>query len=49
MKVFGYFPGCEDFDVNHKDGDHANFRLSNLEFLTPYDNVKRVIENGLVQ
>ena len=48
LMTFKYFPGCEQFEVNHKDGDHANFRLDNLEFVTGIENVKHAIRNGFV-
>jgi hypothetical protein len=36
------------FEVNHRDGVKTNYRLRNLELLTPLDNTKHAHNTGLI-
>lgn len=47
MMTFYYFPGCEEYEVNHKDGNHTNNFSWNLEWCTGSENRKHAILNGL--
>jgi predicted transcriptional regulator len=38
---------CENFIVNHKDGNKLNNKLSNLEFISMSENSKHAFKNGL--
>lgn len=40
---------CPDgAEVNHKDGDHANARRENLEYVTRSENVRHAFATGLI-
>ena len=49
LMMCAFFPveGMEDLLVNHKDGDKCNDELSNLEWMTPSENVKHALKLGL--
>ena len=47
MMTFCYFPGCEQYEVDHKDGYHYHNWIWNLEWVTPKENVNRSIQLGL--
>lgn len=42
-------PAPKGMQVNHKDGDTANNRLNNLEYVTPKQNVDHAFANGLME
>lgn len=44
---FAFVPGCQYFEVDHKNGDKSNNSIWNLEWVTPQENVHRAIANGL--
>lgn len=50
MCTFNYFPGCENYIVNHKDGiPYSEFadRITNLEWSTVSNNTKHAYATGL--
>lgn len=47
MMTFCYFPGCEEFQIDHIDGNKNNNNISNLEWVLPKENVNRAINLGL--
>lgn len=49
MMTFMYFDGCEDYEVNHKDGNKQNNLLTNLEWCTHSENTIHAINMGLKQ
>lgn len=46
LEAFNPIPGMDKLVVNHKDGNHFNNCLDNLEWLTQSENVKRTWERG---
>lgn len=46
-KVFDWFPGCENLEVNHKNGIHNDNRFNNLELVTHTENVHHAYATGL--
>lgn len=48
LMTFNYIPGCESFEVNHKDGIKHHNWLWNPEWSNPKDNMIHAIDNNLV-
>ena len=46
MSIF-YIPGCENLEVNHRDGNKFNNYIYNLEWNTSRENTIHAINNGL--
>ena len=46
MMTFCYINGCENLEVDHKDGNKSNNHISNLEWVSGKINVRRAIDNG---
>lgn len=46
MMTFHYFPGCEDFVIDHLDAIRTNCFEWNLEWVTQEENMRRAKENG---
>ena len=47
MFTFCYFPGCENYEINHIDGNKLNNALTNLEWCTASENTIHAINLGL--
>ena len=47
--VAGEFLEIPPLDVNHKDGNKRNNRLSNLDYCTKSENTRHAIKNGLLK
>lgn len=45
LMAFNHIDGCEDLDVNHKDGVKSNNDLNNLEWMTRSENLKHRYRN----
>lgn len=48
LKAIAFIPNPNNKrEVNHKDGDRMNEDISNLEWVTPSENMKHSVRNGL--
>lgn len=47
LLAFAYIPGCENLQVNHKDGIKSNDAIWNLECVTPSENGIHAYQTGL--
>ena len=45
--AFLYQPGCENLQINHKDGNKTNNHYWNLEWVTPSENSIHAVNSGL--
>lgn len=47
MKAFKPIENPDDYDIDHKNCDTSCYSLTNLEWVTRKENIKRAINNGL--
>lgn len=48
LTAFNWFEGCEEYEVNHIDGDRLNNWVGNLEWVTKSENLLHSCEIGLL-